>query len=106
MVVSSSCCPRPYARSALPMTNGARVIDSTPPAIARPISPVLIARAAWPTASRPEAHRRLIVTPDTAAGRPANSRLMRATLRLSSGLVGAAVEQLLDRDRKSTRLHS
>src|SRR3546814_7262833 len=63
MVVSSSCCARPYARSALPITNGARVIDSTPPAIARPISPALIARAAWPTASRPEAHRRLIVTP-------------------------------------------
>src|SRR3546814_14070618 len=63
MVVSSSCCPRPYARSALPITNGARVIDSTPPAIATPISPVLIARAAWPTASHPEAHRRLIVTP-------------------------------------------
>src|SRR5712671_6052658 len=66
------------------MTRGARVMDSTPPAIAKSISPQRIARAASPTALRPEAHRRLTVMPATLSGKPASNSAMRATLRLSS----------------------
>ena len=66
------------------MTNGARLMLSTPPAITNPASPALIARAALPTASIPDPHRRLIVVPGTSVGRPASSAAMRATLRLSS----------------------
>ena len=43
-----------------------------------------MAREAAPTASMPEAQRRLSVTPGTLPGRPASSSAMRATLRLSS----------------------
>jgi hypothetical protein len=69
---------------ALPITNGARVIDSTPPANIRSASPILMARAAVPTASRPEPQSRLTVPPGTVVGNPASSTAMRATLRLSS----------------------
>ncbi|RMS04880.1 hypothetical protein ALP75_201052 [Pseudomonas syringae pv. actinidiae] len=84
MVVSSSFMLRENAASALPMTNGARDIDSTPPAIASSISPEAMARNAVPMASMPDAHRRLRVTPGTLVGRPASKAAMRATLRLSS----------------------
>ena len=57
---------------------------STPPASIRSASPVLMARAAVPTASRPEPHSRFTVPPGTVVGRPASSAAMRATLRLSS----------------------
>ncbi len=84
MVVSSMVAERCHAASALPMTSGARVIDSTPPAISRSASPDRIARAAVPTASRPEAHSRFMVVPVTRTGSPDSSAAMRATLRLSS----------------------
>ncbi|MNC61617.1 hypothetical protein D3C75_1115710 [compost metagenome] len=84
MVVSSIFMLRDQALSALPITKGARLIDSTPPAMASSISPLAMARKALPTASMPEAHRRLRVTPGTLGGRPASSSDMRATLRLSS----------------------
>ena len=66
------------------MTKGARVMLSTPPAMASSASPALMARAAPPTASMPEPQSRLTVTPGTVSGRPASSDAMRATLRLSS----------------------
>ena len=72
------------ADSALGMTKGARLMLSTPPAIIRPASPARMARAAVPTASRPEPHRRLMVAPGTSTGRPASRPAMWATLRLSS----------------------
>src|SRR6266481_2504107 len=75
---------RENASGALPITNGARVIDSTPPAMAKSISPARIARPAAPTASSPEAQRRLSVRPGTDSGRPASNSAIRATLRLSS----------------------
>ena len=75
---------RENASVALPITNGARVIDSTPPAMPRPISPARIARDTLPIASRPEAQRRLTVLAGTESGKPASSTAMRATLRLSS----------------------
>jgi hypothetical protein len=84
MVVSYTALLREKALSALGMTNGARLMLSTPPAIISAVSPDLIARAAVPTASMPEPHRRLIVVPGTATGSPASSAAMRATLRLSS----------------------
>ncbi len=84
MVVSNTSAERWKACSALPMTRGARVIDSEPPATATSISPVLIARDAAAIASMPEAQSRLTVEPGTDSGRPASSRAMRATLRLSS----------------------
>ncbi|VFT18435.1 Uncharacterised protein [Pseudomonas aeruginosa] len=84
MVVSSIFWPRPKALSALPITYGARDIDSTPPAMASSISPQAMARNAVPMASIPEAQRRLRVTPGTLSGKPASSSAMRATLRLSS----------------------
>ena len=84
MVVSSIVALRWKAASALPMTSGARVIDSTPPAITTSSSPARMARAAVPTASMPDAHSRFMVVPGTLAGRPASRAAMRATLRLSS----------------------
>ena len=57
---------------------------STPPAIMRSASPSRTARAAEPTASSDEPHRRFTVLPGTDCGRPASSTAMRATLRLSS----------------------
>src|SRR5947208_912155 len=46
--------------------------------------PTGTARDAWLTASRPEAHSRLTVTPGTSTGSPDRSAAIRATLRLSS----------------------
>ena len=76
--------PRANGFSLLANTNGARVIDSTPPATNRSPSPAAIAWHAPTTAERPDAHNRLTVTPATDSGRPARSAAMRATLRLSS----------------------
>ena len=84
MVVSCTALARLKALSALGITKGARLMLSTPPAIISCASPALMARAALPTASRPEPHSRLIVAPGTPRGRPASSAAMRATLRLSS----------------------
>ena len=84
MVVSSIFALRENADSALPMTNGARDMLSTPPAIMIWVSPHLMARDAGPTASRLEPHNRFTVAPGTVSGNPARSNAMRATLRLSS----------------------
>ena len=84
MVVSSTFAARENALSALPITNGARVMLSTPPAITRSASPVRMARDAIAIASRLEPQRRLIVAPGTSVGMPASSSAMRATLRQSS----------------------
>ena len=51
-------------------THGARVMDSTPPPMASEASPVATARLAWTTASRPDPHSRLTVTPGTDCGSP------------------------------------
>ena len=84
IVVSSIFATRENALSALPMTNGARVMLSTPPAIISAVSPLLMARAAMAMASRLEPHRRFTVVPDTSCGNPASNSDIRATLRLSS----------------------
>ena len=84
MVVSYTAALRENASVALAITNGARVMLSTPPAMTNSASPARIARAALPTASSPEPHKRLMVEPGTVGGKPANRVAMRATLRLSS----------------------
>ncbi|MNY24740.1 hypothetical protein D3C86_1584780 [compost metagenome] len=84
IVVSSSTMERENALSDLPITNGALDIDSTPPATINSISPEAIALNALPTASKPEAHNRLYVTPGTDTGTPANRPAIRATFLLSS----------------------
>jgi len=66
------------------MTNGARLIDSVPPAMKTSPWPVSIIRAAMLIASSPDAQRRLTVQPGTVSGSPASSAAIRATLRLSS----------------------
>ena len=76
--------PRSHAPSALSITYGARVIDSTPPATNTSPSPAPIACAALFTAWRPEPHSRFTVCPATSTGSPARRAAMRATLRLSS----------------------
>src|SRR5260370_21049972 len=57
---------------------------STPPAITMSAAPVWISRAAAIAACIPDPHRRLTVWPGTSTGKPASSKAMRATLRLSS----------------------
>jgi hypothetical protein len=84
MVVSKISALRENALSALPMTNGARVMLSTPPVTIRSASPDAMARAPVMVASRPEAQRRFTVMAGVRVGMPASSRAMRATLRLSS----------------------
>ena len=66
------------------IADGARDMLSTPPASIKATSPLLIARAAMPTASMLEPHRRLTVVPGTSSGNPASSAAIRPTLRLSS----------------------
>ncbi len=84
----ASCrgCPgaRSYAFSDLRITNGARVIDSAPPAIATSMTSALIAWNAEFSACRPLPHRRFIVAPGTLVGSPASSVAMRPALRQSS----------------------
>lgn len=73
-----------YALDGLRTTQGARLIDSTPPARMSSASPVSIARLAWITASSPEPHNRFTVEPGTEVGKPARMAAIRSTLRLSS----------------------
>ena len=80
----SSRAPRSQAASALAITYGARVIDSTPPAMNTSPSSAPIACAAALIAWRPEPHSRFTVWPATSTGRPASRSAIRATLRLSS----------------------
>ena len=83
--VSNSSIARGMPSSGRGSTNGARVIDSEPPASTMSASPAPIARAAVVTASSPEAHSRLTRGAGHAvSGSPASSTAIRATLRLSS----------------------
>ena len=66
------------------MTNGARDMLSTPPAMTSDISPLAMARAPWMTASRLDPHKRFTVDPGISFGRPARSSAIRPTFRLSS----------------------
>jgi len=86
-------------RTGLAITQGARVIDSTPPAMTRSASPLRTVAAAVPTADKLLPHRRLTVMPGTESGSPASRAAIRATLRLSSpALIGRAQHHLIDVD--------
>jgi hypothetical protein len=76
--------PRAGTRVGLANANGARLMDSTPPATYTSASPRATAREASATASSPLPHNRLTVHPATDSGKPASSKLIRATSRLSS----------------------
>ncbi len=84
IVVSYSFTSRLNGESDLPITYGARLMLSTPPAMYISPSPQLMARAASTTACRPLAQSRFTVTPGVVGGRPASSAAKRAMLRLSS----------------------
>ena len=79
------------------MTNGARLMLSTPPAMIRSASPPRIARAAIATASRPEPHRRFRVTPPELSGKPGEQPgHAREVAIVLAGLVGAAEDDVVE----------
>ncbi len=84
MAESNTLKSRLNACSALPTTNGARLMLSTPPARNSSPSPQVTARAASSTAARPLEHRRFTVCPGTPSPSPDSSATWRATLRASS----------------------
>ena len=70
--------------SGLGSTQGALVIDSTPPVTTTSASPVSIIRDAPIAASRLDPQSRFTVEPGTETGSPASSTAIRPTLRFSS----------------------
>jgi len=66
------------------VTQGGRVIDSTPPATTTSASPAAIICLAVMIAVSPLAQSRFTVKPGVVLGNPASRVAMRATLRLSS----------------------
>ena len=76
--------PAGNARSGLGSTQGARVMDSTPPASTTSASPDSTLRLAIIAASRLDPHSRLTVVAGTDTGSPASRTAIRPTLRLSS----------------------
>src|SRR5690348_8911486 len=84
VVENISALPAGNGRLGLGTTHGARVIDSTPPAIITDASPTAMVRAAVTTASSPEAQSRFTVFPGTDGGNPASRAAIRPTFRLSS----------------------
>ena len=82
--VSKICPGRAKAFSGFAMTQGARLIDSTPPATTTSAAPAATIWAASVIADIPEAHNRFTVIPGTVFGNPASSKAIRATFRLSS----------------------
>ena len=96
-VVSNIFGARSYTLSAFGITYGARVIDSTPPAIMMSPQPVAIACAAEFTACSPLAHKRVTVVP---GNRDRQARQQRRHPRdvavIFPGLIGRAPENVVD----------
>src|ERR1700722_1907118 len=82
--VSATPASRGNGSAARGSTNGARVIDSAPPASMTSASPAAMARAALAMASIPDPQSRVPVARGPSTGRPASSTPIRATFRLSS----------------------
>jgi len=82
--VSARPASRGNGPSARGRTNGARVIDSAPPARHTSASPAAMARAAQAIASIPDPHSRFTVAPGMSTGRPASRPAILATFLLSS----------------------
>ncbi len=76
--------PAGKARDGFGSTQGARVIDSTPPVSTTSASPHSMVREPLIAASSEDPQSRLTVTAGTETGRPASSTAIRPTLRLSS----------------------
>ncbi len=71
---------------------------STPPARTSSASPRRMARAAWPTASSPDAQSRFTVTPGTESGQAGEEHgHARDVAVVLAGLVGAAEDHLVER---------
>ena len=83
-LVSARPASRGNGSAARGSTNGARVIDSVPPARQMSASPAAIARAASEIASMPDPQSRFTVAPGISTGSPASSTPIRATFLLSS----------------------
>ena len=101
--VSARPASRGNGLSARGSTNGARVMDSVPPAMQMSSSPAAMARAAEAMASMPEPHSRFTVAPGTSTGSPASSTPIRATLRLSSPAWLAAPQYTSSTDAGSSQ---
>src|SRR5690349_24864435 len=84
VVETAVTLPAGKGLSGLGSTQGARVIDSTPPATTTSASPDSTVREAAIAASRLEPHSRLTVVAGTETGSPASGTAIRPTLRLSS----------------------
>ncbi|MDB5743136.1 MAG: hypothetical protein JWR68_1451 [Polaromonas sp.] len=70
----------------------ARLMLSTPSAIIRPASPDRMARAAVPSASRLEPHRRFMEAPGTSSGSPANRLLIVAAEGRADGVANNGLD--------------
>jgi hypothetical protein len=81
----------------LPITKGARVIDSAPPAIASSISPALIPRAAAGDGFHPRGAQAVDGRPRNGLGQARKQeRHAREIAVVLAGLVGAAEKDLVD----------
>ena len=88
------------AFSGLASTQGARVIDSTPPAMTTSASPDLTMLAARCTAESPDAQSRLTVMPGNGDGQPGEQAGHAGDVAVVfAGLVGGAENDLVDRGR-------
>ena len=90
----SSCAKMAgFIDTLLPMICGMALMDSVPAPIMMSASPVRMRAAASATACRPEAQKRLTVTPATLCGSPASSSPMRATFMpcSASGMAQPAI---------------
>ena len=89
---------REKALSAFGITNGARVMLSTPPAIISSASPAAMARAQMATASMPDPHSRLTVAAGHVGRQPGQQhRHARDVAVVLARLVGAAEDDVVDR---------
>ena len=96
MVVSWISVDRENADAALGMTNGARLMLSTPPASTRSASPERTARDAMAIASRLDPQSRFTVPPGAATGRSGQQRRHPGDVAVVlAGLVGAAEQHVV-----------
>ena len=98
IVVSYTELSREKALAAFGITNGARVMLSTPPAMQSSASPDFTARAAAEIASRPEPHNRLSVVDGVRSGSPESSNRHPAHVAIVfAGLIRTTEERIVDR---------
>ena len=97
VVETASRLPAGNARLGFGSTQGARVMDSTPPVSTMSASPVSIIREPVMAASSEEPHSRFIVVPGTETGKPGQQAgHPRDVAVVLAGAVGVAEDDLLD----------